>query len=506
MHIVNPILPGFHPDPSICRVGQGFYLVTSSFEYFPGLPIYYSEDLIHWEQIGHCLTRNSQVHLTMGAPNCLNIYAPTIRYHEGTFYVVVTCVNGDNHGNFIVTATDPAGPWSEPMPLPFSGIDPSLFFDTDGKVYYTGSDQGIYLWEMDIHTGQAIGEKHMLWNGTANNPEGPHLYHIGPWYYLLLAQGGTELCHMAAIARSTSVFGPYTPCPYNPILTNIGQYSPLKAVGHADLVDDPQGHWWAVALCNRPLGYPFRHNLGRETILVPVTWKDGWPYMGEHSAALPSFDVDADLPTYTPQGYIPGSPVVDTFQGTTPHLSWNVIYNPVEGLIHYTGNQLQLCGNDANLDDDRPKAWLGRRQEHFCCTAEMYFHFSPVQDGEEAGLTIYMNPHHHYEIARTRQDGQDRVILRRRIGSLCAVTNSVSCTAVDLVFQLSCDRDRYTFWYGTDVKELQPLGWGETQYLTTEVGGCFTGNYIAMYATGNGKRCQCNTEITKFVYTPLPEA
>ena len=211
MQYQNPILPGFHPDPSICRVGDDFYLVTSSFEYFPGLPIYHSRDLVHWEQIGHCLTRDSQVHLVTGAPNCLNIYAPTIRYHDGLFYVIVTNVTGDNHGNFIITAKDPAGEWSDPIALPFPGIDPSLFFDEDGKVYYLGTDGGIYLSEMDITTGAAIGETHWLWQGTANNPEGPHLYKIDGMYYLLLAQGGTELCHMAVLARSESILGPYEP-------------------------------------------------------------------------------------------------------------------------------------------------------------------------------------------------------------------------------------------------------------------------------------------------------
>ncbi|MFQ9094250.1 MAG: glycoside hydrolase family 43 protein [Ruminococcus sp.] len=265
MQYQNPILPGFHPDPSICRVGDDFYLVTSSFEYFPGLPIYHSRDLVHWEQIGHCLTRDSQVHLVTGAPNCLNIYAPTIRYHDGLFYVIVTNVTGDNHGNFIITAKDPAGEWSDPIALPFPGIDPSLFFDEDGKVYYLGTDGGIYLSEMDITTGAAIGETHRLWQGTANNPEGPHLYKIDGMYYLLLAQGGTELCHMAVLARSESILGPYEPCPHNPVLTNIGQSLAIKAAGHADLVEDAEGNWWAVCLGIRPLAYPFRHNLGRET-------------------------------------------------------------------------------------------------------------------------------------------------------------------------------------------------------------------------------------------------
>ena len=295
MQYQNPILPGFHPDPSICRVGDDFYLVTSSFEYFPGLPIYHSRDLVHWEQIGHCLTRDSQVHLVTGAPNCLNIYAPTIRYHDGLFYVIVTNVTGDNHGNFIITAKDPAGEWSDPIALPFPGIDPSLFFDEDGKVYYLGTDGGIYLSEMDITTGAAIGETHRLWHGTANNPEGPHLYKIDGMYYLLLAQGGTEICHMAVLARSESILGPYEPCPHNPVLTNIGQSLAIKAAGHADLVEDAEGNWWAVCLGIRPLAYPFRHNLGRETMLVPAKWENGWLYAGENGAVLPEFTVESDL-------------------------------------------------------------------------------------------------------------------------------------------------------------------------------------------------------------------
>ena len=342
MQYQNPILPGFHPDPSICRVGDDFYLVTSSFEYFPGLPIYHSRDLVHWEQIGHCLTRDSQVHLVTGAPNCLNIYAPTIRYHDGLFYVIVTNVTGDNHGNFIITAKDPAGEWSDPIALPFPGIDPSLFFDEDGKVYYLGTDGGIYLSEMDITTGAAIGETHWLWQGTANNPEGPHLYKINGMYYLLLAQGGTELCHMAVLARSESILGPYEPCPHNPILTNIGQSLPIKAAGHADLVEDAEGNWWAVCLGIRPLAYPFRHNLGRETMLVPAKWENGWLYAGENGAVLPEFTVAHAPKAWAASGYVPGSAVTDEFQGETLHPMWNLIYNPVPGMVQCTGNGLEL--------------------------------------------------------------------------------------------------------------------------------------------------------------------
>ena len=505
MQYQNPILPGFHPDPSICRVGDDFYLVTSSFEYFPGLPIYHSRDLVHWEQIGHCLTRDSQVHLVTGAPNCLNIYAPTIRYHDGLFYVIVTNVTGDNHGNFIITAKDPAGEWSDPIALPFPGIDPSLFFDEDGKVYYLGTDGGIYLSEMDITTGAAIGETHRLWQGTANNPEGPHLYKIDGMYYLLLAQGGTELCHMAVLARSESILGPYEPCPHNPILTNIGQSLPIKAAGHADLVEDADGNWWAVCLGIRPLAYPFRHNLGRETMLVPAKWENGWLYAGENGAVLPEFTVAHAPKAWAASGYVPGSAVTDEFQGETLHPMWNLIYNPVPGMVQCTGNGLELHGNGVSLWEDAPKAWLGRRQEHFCCTVEADLHFIPQQEGEEAGLTVYMNPAHHYEIARIMRDGRDCVILRRRIGALCAVEKAVPCHGGTVTLRLSCDRYWYRFAFAEDGGAMQEIGAGETQYLTTEAGGCFTGNYIALYASGNGTDMTAPAKFRRFSYVPTEE-
>lgn len=505
MQYQNPILPGFHPDPSICRVGDDFYLVTSSFEYFPGLPIYHSRDLVHWEQIGHCLTRDSQVHLVTGAPNCLNIYAPTIRYHDGLFYVIVTNVTGDNHGNFIITAKDPAGEWSDPIALPFPGIDPSLFFDEDGKVYYLGTDGGIYLSEMDITTGAAIGETHRLWQGTANNPEGPHLYKIDGMYYLLLAQGGTELCHMAVLARSESILGPYEPCPHNPILTNIRQSLPIKAAGHADLVEDADGNWWAVCLGIRPLAYPFRHNLGRETMLVPAKWENGWLYAGENGAVLPEFTVAHAPKAWAASGYVPGSAVTDEFQGETLHPMWNLIYNPVPGMVQCTGNGLELHGNGVSLWEDAPKAWLGRRQEHFCCTAETELAFVPGQEGEEAGLTVYMNPGHHYEIARTMRDGVDCIILRRRIGALCAVEKAVPCHGGTVTLRLSCDRYWYRFAFAEDGGAMQEIGAGETQYLTTEAGGCFTGNYIALYASGNGTDMTAPAKFRRFSYVPTEE-
>ncbi len=484
MNYQNPILPGFHPDPSICRVGKDFYLVNSSFEYFPGIPLYHSTDLLRWEQIGHVLTRSSQLRLKKGAPNCLGIYAPTIRYFNGTFYCIVTNVGGNE--NFFVYTKDIYGEWSEPVQLEFGGIDPSLFFDNDGKVYCSGTDEGIYVCELDLSTGKPIGERHRVWNGSgANNPEGPHLYKIGGKYYLMIAEGGTEYGHMVTIARSDSVFGEYEPCPYNPVLTNRGTSFSIKAVGHADLTDDANGNWWAVCLGNRPLGYPFRHSLGRETLLVPVQWKDGWPLMGTNGHALETVEVSAAAGEPTPDAgrYIPGRDTYDDFSGAELPVYWNFVYNPPEGIAELTDSGLKLNGNECSISDDEPKAILLRRQEHFCFLAETSLSLSLERDGE-AGLTVYMNNRHHYEAAAVRKNGKISVILRRQIGSLKAVEREIPVIGSKITLRLEADREWFRFSFRTDEEDFSELGGGETVYLTTEVGGCFTGNYVGIYASG----------------------
>lgn len=249
----NPILPGFYPDPSVCRVGADFYLVTSSFHYFPGVPIFHSRDLVHWRQIGHCLTSRSQLNLD-GCKSSLGIFAPTLRFHKGLFYMITTNTNGFR--NFYVWAKQPEGPWSEPVWLDWPGIDPSLFFDEDGRVYITGNggflgDEalGIYQAEINPETGSLLSERRFIWAGTgAKAPEGPHLYKIHGKYYLLIAEGGTEYGHMVTIARSDHPYGPYESHPFNPILTHRSIDSPIQATGHADLVELEDGSWWAVFL------------------------------------------------------------------------------------------------------------------------------------------------------------------------------------------------------------------------------------------------------------------
>lgn len=274
----NPVIPGFYPDPSVCRVGEDYYLVTSSFEYFPGVPIFHSRDLVHWRQLGHCLTRCSQLPLQKAGFSA-GIYAPTLRYHQGRFYMVTTNVTAQQH--LIVSAEDPAGEWSEPLWLTHGAIDPSLFFDDDGTVYFTSNgDGGIVQSTLDLVSGQFTSPMRAIWAGTGGAyPEAPHLYKINGAYYLMIAEGGTEYGHMETIARSASPWGPFEPCPRNPILTHRSLAHAIRCTGHADLVEDHLGNWWMVFLAVRPVdAYPPRYHLGRETFLAPVTWDtDGWP-------------------------------------------------------------------------------------------------------------------------------------------------------------------------------------------------------------------------------------
>lgn len=504
MRYKNPIISGFHPDPSIIRKGEDYYLVTSSFEYFPGLPVFHSKDLVNWEQISHCITRNEQLTLCKDEPNSMGLYAPTLRYYEGKYYVICTNVVYGREaahvqgGNFIVKTDNPAGEWSDPVWVDTQGIDPSLFWDEDGRAYITGAHNGIYLCEINPDTGELLGELQYIWYGSGgSNPEGPHIYKKDGWYYLLISEGGTEYCHMLTMARSRQITGPYESYEKNPVLTNRSLNTPIKAVGHGDLVQDENGNWWAVCLGIRPLGYPFRHNLGRETMLVPVTWKEGaWPEFGEHGM-LPE-EMETDKIT-TSQDVFKGIKH-DAFNQGALSLDWNTIYNPVPEIISLSKNGLTLFGNENGLSSTDSVAWIGRRQEHIDCAARTQLHFQRKQNGEAAGITIYMNNRHHYEVALTQIDDKGYIIFSRRIGSLWRVEKQIPYGKDDVILELHCSREYYSFWYGKTKDELNFLGKGETDYLTTEVGGTFTGNYIGLYATGNGNKCKEGAIFKWFEY------
>lgn len=499
MVYANPVLPGFYPDPSVCRVGEDYYLVTSSMAYFPGVPIFHSRDLIHWRQIGHCLTRPSQLALER-ADSAKGIYAPTLRHHAGLFYLISTNVSAG--GNFYVTARDPAGPWSEPVWLQAGGIDPSLFFDDDGTIYFTcQSAAGALQSTLDLETGKLQAPLRLIWPGTGGAyPEAPHLYKINGWYYLMLAEGGTEYGHMETIARSASPWGPFEGCPRNPVLTHRSKgVLPIQSVGHADLVQSPDGRWWAVCLGVRPNGYPKCHHLGRETFLTPVTWDAaGWPVFGREGRIEPTIDVGDWLAQPWPP-----EPARDDFDAAGLRLCWNFLRNPraPDWSLAERPGFLRLHGSAVTLDEVDSPAWVGRRQQHFDCEAWTALEFAPQREGDEAGLTVRMNETHHDEIAVTRVGGSARIAVRRRIGSLRAVTASVPVTATRILLGVRADKDTYTFGYRlTSQDEPHWLDTAETRYLSTEVAGGFTGVYFGMYATGHGQPCGAPADFDWFDY------
>lgn len=499
----NPVVPGFYPDPSVCRVGRDYYLVASSFSYFPGVPIFHSRDLVQWRQLGHCLDRPSQLPLA-GAATWEGIYAPTLRYHRGLFYLTTT--NVSSGGNFIVTASAPEGPWSEPIPVAQPGIDPSLLFASDGSVLFTTSHGGALQSRLDVLTGKLLSEPKVVWRGTGGQyPEGPHLYELAGWFYLLLSEGGTEYGHMITMARSRSPWGPFEPCARNPLLTHRSFSSPIQGVGHADLVDSPEGAWFAVALAFRPKGYPPCYHLGRETFLTEVRWgTDGFPEFGQRGRLA----LEQETPL-TLEAEVAVEPR-DDFGTPALEPCWNHLRNPDPALysLDERPGYLRLRGSADGLDDRASPAWVGRRQRHFSLRVATCLEFRPTTDREEAGLVVQMDERHHYEVFLTRREGRPSVVVRRRIGSLSA---EVTCRELPSdrarwVLAIDADEESYSFSSGPSEHELTSLGTGETRYLSTEVAGGFTGVYFAMFASGNGRACEEPADFDWFDYQErLPE-
>jgi len=506
----NPIIPGFHPDPSLVRVGEDYYLVTSTFEFFPGVPVHHSRDLVHWELIGNVLTRDSQLPLAGVRPSG-GIFAPTIRYHDGTYYMITTNVTGG--GNFFVTATDPAGPWSEPVWIrEQGGIDSSLFFDEGGTVYLTSTGgapgtsgpSGIYQSTIDLETGKLLSPPRHIWTGTGGRyPEGPHLYRIGGRYYLMISEGGTEYGHMVTIARSDSPWGPFEPCPRNPILThrNTRMDVPLQGTGHAELFEDHEGRWWMVFLGFRPVGGGYWHHLGRETNLAPVTWSDdGWPIVGGGEPIPLDVKVEG-LPAHP----FPAAPVRDDFDRPLGP-EWNYLRNPARE-SYETGEHsgwLSLHGTATTLGENASPTFVGRRQQHLTCRIATRLDFSPAREGEEAGLVMYRHPEHRYEIGVRVEDGARRVFVRQTVGPSLSVVTASEAVPGDgpLVLQVDAQPAEYSFSWGTAEANLHPLGTAPTRFLSTEVAGGFVGTYAGLYATGNGAPARSTARFDWFDYEP----
>jgi xylan 1,4-beta-xylosidase len=509
----NPILPGFYPDPSICRVGQDYYLVTSTFAYFPGIPVFHSRDLINWEQIGYALDRPSQLDLD-GVGHSEGIFAPTIRYYQGAFYLTTT--NISKGGNFIVKANNPAGPWSDPYWLPDApGIDPSLFFNSDGKAYYVGTRPApegpkyfgnweIWLQELDLKQMKLTGESIPLWRGAIQNvawPEGPHLYFKNGWYYLLISEGGTDYYHAITVARSKDIAGPYEGNPANPILTHrqLGRFYPIQNVGHGDLVQTQNGEWWMVALGSRPYGGYYR-NLGRETFLLPVVWEDGWPVVSpgngrvEQSYIVPNL---ASAPLKSEESR-------DEFEAPVLEKCWQFLRTPREAFwsLSERPSYLRLYAKPARMTDLASPAFIGRRQQHFDFTVKTVMEFQP-EPGEEAGLVLIQSNEYQYRFGlifsaeeQTLQirlikceKGMETVLAKKKFGGF------------RICLKIMARGQDYHFLYGSDSEADTILIENVNgRILSTDVAGGFVGTFIGVFASGNGKASSNHADFDWFEY------
>lgn len=485
----NPIIRGFNPDPSICRVGDDYYLVTSSFEYFPGLPIYHSKDLINWQQIGHCLTRDSQLAL-QNAPASGGLFAPSLRYHDGLFYVV--CTNVSDRGNFYCTAENPAGPWSDPIWVDIKSIDPDIFWEDDGKTYFvTQGDEGIRITQIDIKTGEKLTEERLVWGGIGGRfPEAPHVYKKDGYYYLLLGEGGTEYMHSATIGRSKNLFGPYESCPLNPILTHanrLGQGSPIQGVGHADFVQAQDGSWWTVFLGFRVTQpYTYYHILGRETFLAPIDWpKGGWPQVNGSGIV----HLDMQVPTLPLKPFAKSATRTD-FDADTLGFEWQFLRNPIRQnySLHERPGYLRITASPNTLNEAAQMSLICRRQTEHEFTVSTSLALVSQTDDEEAGVTLIQNNTHHYDLLLRRKGEQYVVQLRASVGSLRYVADEQVVAGAKVDFRIIGTPLSYTFQYRTqDEERWGSLGSLDTRYLSTEVAGGFTGVMIGLYSSSNGQ-------------------
>lgn len=490
----NPIVRGYSPDPTICRVGEDYYLVNSSFEFFPGLPIYHSKNLVNWELVSYALNRESQLDLY----KCIasgGIFAPTLRLHDGTFFLCTT--NVSSRGNFIIHTDDITGEWSEPVWVAQGGIDPSLLFDDDGTVYFCSAifDEertGIYLSEINPFAGEIKkGPVRVTMGCGGRYAEGPHLYKIRGMYYLMMAEGGTEYGHTETIMRSSSPYGPYEACPHNPILSKVdSMMEDIKCTGHADLMEDHNGNWWLVFLAVRPITDEHRrvllHNLGRETFLAPVTWENGWPVVnGGHEVMM---EMDGPLPQ---EAFTPDWDFTDDFSKEESPLEYNYLRNP--HMEHYDRDArngcLVLTGTDVTLNHlDSPTIQMVRQRE-FCATAEVTVSPADVQKDGRLGLAAFYSNDYHYEIYYTEKDGSGRICLSRRIHDLEAVTAEHEVSEASekeaIRMRIIADKESYRFYYrlGAEAPYVY-LGCGDTAGLCTEITRTmtFTGVYFGMFA------------------------
>ncbi|MFZ0453541.1 MAG: glycoside hydrolase family 43 protein [Ignavibacteriaceae bacterium] len=540
----NPILAGFYPDPSICRVGAGYYLVNSTFSYYPGIPVFYSEDLVHWKHISDVMNRPEQLNLdSLGVSR--GIFAPAIRYYKGTFYV--TCTLVDRGGNFVVTSKSPGGPWSDPVWIPqINGIDPSLFFDTSGtedkayiiynsiapdnKPLYPGH-RTIRIYEFNTDSLKVTGNEHILINGgtdISRKPvwiEGPHIFTKDGFYYLIAAEGGTAEDHSEVVFRSKNVFGPYISYENNPVLTqrnlNPDREYPVTCTGHADFVQIENGSWWAVFLGCRPYK-PFNkdyYNTGRETFLAPVKWKNAWPVITSGKEKIKyyypvPFTASADS-SYTP--YSGNFNLMYDFNNDQLGKDWCFLRTPHEKWYSLSEKKgyLTIRLRPETCYGNMNPSFLGHRQQHLNCSVSTALNFVPKSENEKAGLLIFQNENHFYYLCKSLENNKPVLQLYKSKTSGSSETSEVSDDMEllaskelmrnenknELYLKIQAEGKEYSFHYS-----FEPGGWQvlkenvNGEFLSTKVAGGFVGCMFALYATSSGKQSVNTADYDWFKY------
>ncbi len=495
---LNPVLSGFYPDPSICRAGEDYYIVNSSFAYFPGVPIFHSKDLAHWEQVGNILDREEQLPLS-GSEISEGIYAPSIRYNNGTYYMITT--NVSYGGNFIVTAEKPEGPWSKPYYLgeEAKGIDPDLFFDTDGRCYYVGTrpnPEGVRyngdweIWVQELSQMKLTGESMAIWKGAVKDviwPEGPHIYKIDGYYYLLHAEGGTGPEHSISVARSKELFKWFEGCPRNPVFThrNLGMDYPVIYAGHGDLVDDGNGNWYIIMLASRPCK---RHSsMGRESFLARVTWENGWPVI---NAGIGKLCESMELPfdeyrfaneiSHHDHLHFYDNKLDDRLLGIHTRNESQYSLNARKGF-------LRLFAGKGKIEDKTNASYLGIRQKDYCFEASTGLEFTPSAN-ECAGLVYYQNHENHLRMEIKKKDDNKAFYVVEHIhgkDNVLAVTEIGQEGLAEIV--LRAENQTASVWIKTGSEKVLAAGNINLLPYTTEEAGGFVGCTIGMYASANGE-------------------
>ncbi|MFT5166288.1 MAG: xylan 1,4-beta-xylosidase [Saprospiraceae bacterium] len=515
----NPIIPGGYPDPSICRVGDDYYIVNSSFEYFPGLPIHHSKDLVNWELVAYGLHREDQCTGEMNLVDVQQrggIHAPTIRYHQGKFYIITTNVYSPKDRslptkmiNFIITAENIEGPWSEPHILKGApGIDPDIFFDEDGKVWYVGThapekpnfngEGEIWLQEIDLDNWKLQGERYYLWRGACAGTwaEGPHIYKRDGRYYLVVAEGGTSFNHGVMVAVSDEITGPYISNARNPILTtrHLSYDFWVNSTGHADMVELPDGRWYMVALGIR--GDEERaSNMGRETHLVPVQWerepfewkkiKHEWPVVAPATGRVERFTPlpFEDKPQYRNDGFF------DNFDSPTLDLEWNFRRVPMKNIysLNAKTGSLRLYQKPEVILLRGRCSLMGVRQKETNFEYSASMNFKPQKEQSEAGISIFTQDDNYimYTVAKEGENTILKLVVQERKKEPEIIkTTLLNNFTGDIIFKVVSKNQKYHYLYSNNNGQTF-IPFAETASNLILCHG-YTGAYVGIYATSNG--------------------